>query len=57
MLSKILKIKDVRVLSKKETRSVLGGVCKPCIRIPGSGPMSADQIAACKACQKKNELS
>lgn len=57
MLKTILNIQGVRILTKKETNKLIGGICKACVTIPGSGPMSDEQKAACKACQDENKFS
>lgn len=40
-----------RVLTRVEQQIINGGICKACVRIPGSGPMSPEQIKQCEACQ------
>ncbi|WP_157547228.1 hypothetical protein [Kordia zhangzhouensis] len=57
MLKEILRIEGVRRLTKKETGKLLGGICKACVRIPGSEPMSEEQKAACEACKRENGFS
>lgn len=57
MLKEILRIEGVRRLAKKETGKLLGGICKACVRIPGSEPMSEEQKAACEACKRENGFS
>lgn len=57
MLEQILNVNGIRIITKKEQNTFKGGMCRACVTIPGSGPMSPEQKKACEACQDKNSFT